>query len=159
MAPHPTENNTMADHNDTFLGLREELRTGRPLTVEFKKGIEDCEGYAESGMRATIVAIESQRDGVMRVTMDFSAFDAFNKPFESANYYDKNGQPTKTAREAGSYSVREDYYFGENDSVFKYLAMIEPANELLTQWRNSGSQDSYTTFLEKRIGELRGQVA
>lgn len=78
--------------------------------VTLKEEIEECEGYLEAGMRARIAGIRTSHDGVFVFTFDCTEFEEVNRPFESANYYDDRGVARLTAREAGKYEPRGDYY-------------------------------------------------
>jgi hypothetical protein len=79
--------------------------------IEFKKGIEGHEVYAEPGMKGLVTEVRKFDDDVFKVTVYYAPFEDHNKNFEKANYYDKHGSPTLTAREAGFYSVKEDIHF------------------------------------------------
>ena len=85
--------------------------------VEFGPNIEDMETYAEAKMRARITKIEPMYtdspnvwEHVYKVHVDYSEFEEENAPFETSDYYDKDGRPRLTAREAGFYHVQDTIY-------------------------------------------------
>lgn len=87
--------------------------------IEFLKDINDYEWYGERGMRATVLGItwhdeSDANDPVFKFHLSFKKYDDFNRPFESANYWDENGEATKTARESGDYKVEDYLYLGNN---------------------------------------------
>lgn len=88
--------------------------------IEFTKRIEDWECYADPHMRARVTGYRYNPDGdtdpdqiIHEVFFDFSEFAEYNKRYEQNNYWDKNGNPTLTAREAGCYTLKESIWFGE----------------------------------------------
>lgn len=115
--------------------------------VQLSKLIEECEGYAEEGMRARVIKVDVEDEDVFCVTLDFSDFDEYNRQFESSNYYDKAGSPTLTAREAGQYKQQEDYCFGL-DALEQLQLVPEARTNLLARWRNEAPTKSYVEWLE-----------
>lgn len=89
------------------------VKNGKKPIVTFKKGIEDKDAYAESGMRARAVRVETSKidDSVHNIFFAFEEFTDHNMPLESSNYYDKSGSPTLNARQAGFYFPEESMYF------------------------------------------------
>jgi hypothetical protein len=128
--------------------------------VTFTKRAEDLEAYPEEGMRARIVSIRGDgihkddiEDHIYIVTVDYSEFDEFNKTFESSDYYDKNGSPCLTARQAGFYTVQEDLYFPSPKVVAfeKYFTITEADRiDLIRQFKESGAVN-YVGWLETRL--------
>lgn len=120
--------------------------------VEFRKGIEDIESYAESGMRARVVGTTEILGKDIKLSFDFSEFDDFNKAFEQSNYYDKKGKPTLTAREAGFYKGVETYFFEAQDETDMYFEVVESWGlQLYERYKASGEACSYVQWLEARI--------
>lgn len=79
--------------------------------IVFQKGAEDLEAYPEEGMKARVKGLRMTHDGdVVELVVDYTEFEDYNERFESANYYDDNGNPTLTARESGFYEQRETLY-------------------------------------------------
>ena len=138
--------------------LKAHVEDGRPLAIEFTKGIEDLEGYAEPGMRAHLVDYLPSRDDVVELRVNYQIFEDFNRGLEKANYYDKDGKPTLTARESGHYNVTETYYVMATDDPAKYFSAIDPALGLLQEWQNTDRQKSYVSFLEEQVASLRAQL-
>lgn len=93
--------------------------------IQFDKGINLYEVYAEEGMKARIVGyvynMYSEEDPtneskdaetVHKLLVDYSEFEQHNEKYEESNYYDKDGNPCLTAREAGYYNVKDEIYMG-----------------------------------------------
>lgn len=145
--------------NQTLVAfLEEQLKTGAPLVVEFKKAIEDLEGYAEKGMRATITGFDQMDKETLRFYVDYSAFEEFNLAFETPNYYGKTNEPTLTAREAGQYNPTDHFYVERSDAADMFFTPVNPTNDLMGEWKNAGMATSYVQFLEARVAELQAQL-
>lgn len=76
------------------------------------------------GMRAKVVSEEEYRDEwddgpFTLVKLDFSEFESYNAQFESHNYYDNEGSPRLTAREAGCYEPVQVYVVSGYKYPFK----------------------------------------
>jgi hypothetical protein len=136
-----------------------DINSMRPV-VRFKSAIEDQEGYLEPGMLARIVKItDPDIDNVIRVHYDLVEFDEFNMLYEKASYYDKEGHPTLTAREAGYYK-QQDYMYTEStlfDGVphwqnqFEVVPVTDGQIKLIEQynaWEVKGV--GYVRWLEMR---------
>lgn len=145
-------------HQPMIAFLQAHVENGRPLAIEFTKDVEDLEGYAEPGMRAHLVDYAIGRDDVVELRVNYQIFEEFNRGLEKANYYDKNQQPTLTAREAGQYEVTETYYVMATDDPSKYFTAIDPNLGLLQEWQNTDRQKSYVSFLEEQVAALRAQL-
>lgn len=126
-------------------------------TIEFLVGIEDFECYPEKNMRARIISISERDtkskdlyDHLYTITFDYSEFDDYNKAFESSNYWDKNGDASLTAREAGIYEVKEKIHFGAPElwPFEDYFKLLDPAvEELVNRFKQSNSSN-YIEWLE-----------
>lgn len=148
-----------------FDELFERLKqTGRAVTVEFVKpaegrartylSVDDLEGYAEAGMRATLRPDHLQASEDMAVfQVDYAPFDEYNQAFESANYYDKQQKPCLTARQAGFYKPQETLYLTASQPIGTILNVIEdgPTLALYEAWKAQNGGDTYVAFLEKRV--------
>lgn len=137
----------------TIADIAELVRAGARPVITFRAGIADIEGYAEAGMRARLVrASEADRDGCIKLTFAFPEFDEHNVAFESANYYDKQGKPTLTAREAGYYKPEDDAYFMATDALENLLVPDgAEAVALLTEFKESGFKGTYVAWLESQL--------
>lgn len=139
--------------------LEQLLTAGTPVAVEFGPRIEDAESYPEPGMRALAKRYSTNAHDVCRVFFDFSAFDAHNKALEKANYYDKAGAPTLTAREAGQYQPEDDVYFTPDDEMAPWFTLLPNASlALVTQHlkaKEAGSPLSYVAWLEEQVLALQ----
>lgn len=141
-------------NNLTYSDLRQLHANGGKLVVEFLPPIVDCESYAEAGMRAEIVAVAPRdEDDVQRITFSFENFEDFNKPFESANYFDKKQAPVLTAREAGYYNPVEVYYFMASETIKAFKFVDDKSLALLNKYKASAESASmsYVAWLEKQI--------
>lgn len=143
--------------------LKTLLQTGKDVDVEFTKDVEDLEGYAEPGMRATIISVSPVgQDDVMKIRVSYKKYDDFNRAFEAHNYWGRlslDQDPSAaayTARETGWYKEEEDIYVMADD-VLKYMTVLEP-NEMFDTWNASLKQVSYVTWLENRIRLLEKQL-
>ncbi len=117
--------------------------------IEFKKGIEDIEGYAEPGIRARVNGAEIKCDELADFSLDFCEFDEFNKSFETANYYDKDGVSRLTARQAGYYAPQDSYAFDLKGNADLYFEVVEDTSlKLYERYKKSGTDESYVQWLE-----------
>ena len=143
--------------------LKSMLSTGKTVDIEFKKGIEDIEGYTEPGMRATILAVVDSDEDVVKMRISYQKYDEYNKVFESRNYWGRlsNDQDPSssnyTARETGWYEVEDVMYLMADDEVEKYMTIIEPT-EMFETWNASLKEVSYVTWLENRVRLLEKQL-
>ena len=109
-----------------------------PITIEFKKGIEDIEDYPETHMRANVIGLhESHSDPeIVKVTFDYEPHERYNAAFETANYYDKNQNPTLTAKEAGFYSAISTNHM-----------MLESLDDMMSLFDEGPKKALYSEFL------------
>lgn len=133
--------------------------------IEFLDDIENCEGYAEIGMRGTIKNIRGDihnlndapaEEQVWIITVDYVRFEDYNLVLEKPNYYDKHGSPCLTAREAGQYNVTEEFYMpGPTlwDTYFKTLNSIksELAADYDAEVKETGLDVGYVAWLEAKV--------
>ena len=139
--------------------LQAYLVPGRPLPIEFATSCEELESYAEPGMRAQLCEMKNTGDGVLELVVDYTPFEAFNAQFEQSNYYDDNGRPTLTAREANFYEPRETLYVTADDPADKYFKPFDLGLSLLPEWQAAPNGQSYVAFLEARVAALQAQLA
>jgi len=139
------------------------VRSGARPVVVFNQGIEYMEDYAEPGMRGRITGVRSVEsdEGLLKISVDYSEFDKFNRQFESANYYDKAGKTTLTAREAGYYKPADTLYLTQSeDAPFEIVDDAHAA--LYEKYMRSDAQSSgvgYIQWLENLVinqGENHG---
>ncbi len=104
------------------------------VIIRFNPAIDDMESYAEANMHARILSVTSPDlndpniyNHVYRIQVSYAEFEDNNVLHESANYYDKSGNPCLTAREAGFYEVKDTLYFSSPELVSwdKYFQVIE----------------------------------
>jgi hypothetical protein len=72
------------------------------ITLKCKKPYFD-DDYLDSGMFCILIGttIEKRDQNLIWLHLDLEMFAEYNKKFEQANYWDKNGHPTLTATQAG----------------------------------------------------------
>lgn len=129
---------------------------GTSLAIELGSGVVELEAYAAPKMRAHLVAVELQRDDIAVLTVDYSEFDGYNQAFEQANYYDRDGNPTLTAREAGQYPEREELYVMASEDLEPKMLTLLPSSSLalIAEFKSSGS-GSYVRWLEDQLCAAR----
>jgi hypothetical protein len=133
------------------------LAQGKPIAVECGKRIEDLEDYPEPGMRMMVLGGTVDNQDIARVAVDFEPFDAHNRAFESANYYDSDRVPRLTAREKGSYKPKTNLHFMATDELQGWLTVLENettalAVEYLAQ---PEPRPSYVAWLEQQLLQAR----
>lgn len=134
-----------------------ELVIGGKVAVEFGKEVYELEAYVEPKMRAHVIGVTIQPDDVAIIKLDYTAFEDFNKAFEESNYYDKLGNPTLTAREAGKYDVLDDIYVSAIADLEGTLTLIDSSRvELLAEFQASGEK-SYLQWLESIVMASRAK--
>ncbi|MFK4135923.1 hypothetical protein ACI2KR_27115 [Pseudomonas luteola] len=133
-----------------------ELLAGGPLAIEFGTWVEDLDVYAEPKMRAHIVDVGLRRDDIAVLKVDYSDFDEFNKTLEKADYFDAQGNPTLTAREAEFYSPQEDLYVIASDDLLVQVLTILPSQSLalIKEFKSSGCAN-YVRWLEEQVVAAR----
>ena len=129
-------------------------------TVKFLNKIEEMEVNADPNQRARILSItgedldsEDKCEHVYIVTFDYSEFEEYNKKFASANFYDKNENPTLTAHEAGVYTQHEKAYFGSPDiwPFEDYFALLDDRTSALIEKFKQSDETDYVTWLENQV--------
>lgn len=130
----------------------------QPVTIEFvphvkgQRGVEDLESYPEARMRAQVTGGRLDHDEVVVLNVDYTPFESFNEAFESANYFDDQRQPTRTARQAGFYHPQDSIYLMADDRVEDFFVVVEtPAQKLYQAWLATDRQQSYTAHLEALV--------
>lgn len=132
--------------------LAQMVADGIHPVVTFKAPVLDKEGYLEAGMRGRLVAISDEHDDMFQLHVDLAEFDDFNRQFESANFYDKNGRACLTAREAGVYKEPKEWFFVGNDDEIDFCEVEEaPRCALYAEYQKTASSLSYVQWLEDRL--------
>ncbi len=132
--------------------LAQMVLSGSRMVVSFLAPVLNKEVYLEPGMKGRLAGISDRDDEIFMLQIDLSEFDEFNKQFESANYFDKNGNACLTARQAGYYkSPKEEIYIGYDEEI-DFLE-IDGADRfaLYEEYVKSGSGLHYVQWLEDRI--------
>lgn len=135
-----------------------QIRAGFRPVVTFRKGIEDKDDYAEPGMRARLIDCGVVRDDVVVFTFDFGEFDADNKAFEKANYYDAKGVACLTPREANAYKPIDTIYFDLDEEVDGLFAIGSDAElALFAEYVSATARGvTYVEWLTSEVLRLRG---
>lgn len=134
--------------------LIEIVRYGARPVITFIKGCEEMEGYAEPGMRARVTGVLSfdPSEDLAKIAVDYGEFDAFNRPFEGANYFDKPGLPPLTAREAGHYEPNGALYLSLTGEIRVFRVIDDARTALYEMYRHAGAADiTYLEWLENRV--------
>lgn len=87
--------------------------------IEFFKPVEEYVENVDAGMRATIIRISDDEHGIpgdpcFQIHYTLAKFDAYNRDFEKASFYDSDGKPTLTLRQTGHYSEEDSVYVGND---------------------------------------------
>lgn len=126
--------------------------------VEILPGMEEHEvDYLEPGMLMRITRIDEREEDFTVVHYDVSEFEDRNRPLETANYYDKNGSPCLTAREAGHFKPKDTAYLPGIDSYGKLfkVADSEGAERLAEAFAQRDDKTmTYLAWCEKEIMRL-----
>ena len=131
--------------------LFELVKSGLTPQITFTAECEAMEGYPEAGMKARVLAVTAEDRDIYRVKADFQSFDEHNKAFESANYYDKNGIATLTARQVGFYKPVDDFYLTPDEGP-EYFAIDDAKSvELFERFNKSGYTGTYIQWLEEQL--------
>lgn len=139
------------------------VREGHRVTVEFQREIEQQEGYIESGMRGVLIAVREEDQTCLSFVVDLGPFESFNLPFEKANYFDSQGAPCLTARQANQYpkNHRESMWVDENDAIGVPATVVDDeALQIFAEYCRAAPGVPYTHWLEHQVRALRaGQGA
>lgn len=137
------------------------VASGARPVVEFVPGIDSKEEFAEKGMRARAVGVRDEDTEVVRIMFDYAEFEGLNLPLQSSNYYDKKGNPTLTAVEAGFYKPQDHMYIDRDESLEKLFVMVtDGQSALFAQYREATAdvQMSYVAWLELELAKARAAV-
>ena len=140
---------------NTFKELADLFANGATIDVECLERIEDLEDYADKGMRLTITGIRVSHDDVAVLQVSYAKYREHNTAFEKRNYYDKDGQPTLNAHEAGVYREQDSMYVGASDDPNQFFISIDDQSNrwimLYLEQRNEG--ETYVSFLERVLNQ------
>lgn len=138
--------------------LQTHLPPGHSLTIEFKAKAEDLESYPEAGMRARLTGYAAGTDGVVELRMDYQPFDAHNAALEKANYYDRDGHATLTARQANHYKPQETLYVMDTDPAEQYFSVLTPGNDLREEGHAPADIEAKKAALKQRIARVQAEL-
>lgn len=111
------------------ISKREDLENLVGKTIQFTDKVLLYEVYAEPGMKAVVSGfiynmyedLPDSKDVCHAVYMTYTKFDEFNKKKEPKDYFDKNGVPCLTAREANLYQEVDDVNYFDKDLPFEVV--------------------------------------
>lgn len=126
------------------------VKDGIHPVVTFSKAVNETEGYLEAGMRGRIVSVRDDGDEVQEFKVDLSEFDAVNRLYESATYYDKNQRPCLTAREAGFYEPQISLWLMLDQPV-PWLVEEAPRLSLHERFTREAADGNYLQWLEDLV--------
>ena len=128
---------------------------GRCVTL--RETIRACESYAQPGMRARVRKVRGcGLNGAISVTLDFTEFEPFNKPFEASAWLDQHLVVQLTAREAGAYVPIEDYFLMGVDQAREAMIPLDDrvSSALQARFQDSGRDaGEYIAWLEEQLAE------
>ena len=121
--------------------------------VIFKESILDLESYVEPKMRGRIVSSQIKHDDCVEIVVDFTEFDEFNEQFETANYFDKDHNPSMTARQAGFYNMTNEKLFFMIDQDLDESFEIESDGRvaLFEKYVRECDSKTYVQWLEDQL--------
>lgn len=131
------------------------LAAGARVVIRFNDHVESLELDPDSGMMAEVLSLKHDGDEVTKIRANFSAFEAHNRQFAKANYYDENGQPTLTWFQLGYPKDGIDTFYvdqcGRDGPPFD---LIEDAatQALYEEYRQSPEpRGTYVAWLERSL--------
>lgn len=142
------------------------VRRGQQPVIELLPGAEKHDAFGEScldrGMRARLVGARLDRNDhtIVVLSFDQGEFEEHNASFAQRNYYDKDGHPTLSAKQAGQYQQVVDGYFQVDDDLSAMIRDVPKAQtglSLQEEFRSSGANGSYVDWLERQLVQARTQ--
>lgn len=121
--------------------------------IEFKPAILEYVEEFDPSMRATVTSIVHDGDDGYKICFTFAKFEDYNRSFEVAAFFDAEGKPTLTAREAGSYNV-EDYLYIEANWRDYIIVLDAGSAKLLALFmtdKEAQPDITYTAWLEAMV--------
>ena len=88
---------------ETTSDLFHHVEAGNQPVVTFLPGIEDYESCIDRGMMGRIVGVTVKHGEFYCMRIALGEFEAYNDERAQRNYYDGDGNPNWTAKEAGQY--------------------------------------------------------
>ena len=133
--------------------LYELLQSGIKPVVTFKHDVLNFECFCEPGMRAQITSCVFDSLDMIKIVVDYTQFEEFNKQFETSNYYDEHGVACLTAREADQYENTETIYFMiDHDDLDSVLEVEQSAMmKLYEKYVSEKSNKTYIQWLEAQL--------
>lgn len=147
-----------------LINLRDRVNRGYHPVVRFKKQIEDMETYFDENMVARIVNVSHAHDDVFSFVFDVSAYNDYNAVYETANYYDKEGNACLTATEADMHPsknhMKEDVCFMTTGRVEEWFEIVsDEGTGLFERYEAEASgSDTYVQWLEAQAARLEARV-
>ncbi|EPX76760.1 hypothetical protein [Salipiger mucosus] len=127
--------------------------------ILFQREGDECglDEFVHPGMRARVLSVRNDTDYfVTEYTVDFGEFEQANTAFETASFYDANGMPSLTAREAGQYREQTIFYVQDDLNLADLgMQLIDDDHPLsilpqaFSKTREYG--ESYVAWLERSL--------
>jgi len=116
-------------------------------------------------MLARIVNVSHAIDNCFSFVFTVEDYNDHNVVYETANYYNSNGDACLTATDANMHPrrnhMKEDVYFTNDDRVEEWFEIVsDDASELYKRYADTAADgSSYVEWLEKKVVELENEVA
>jgi hypothetical protein len=137
----------------TFRQLYNIFVNGAMFDLECREKIEDLESYPDKGTRLTVYGMRDDKDDVLALQVSYHKYDDYNTAFEKANYFDKEGRPCLTARDAGFYNVKDTLYVMATDNPNDYFISLDALSNVFINRYIDEKRDgeTYVAFLERLL--------
>lgn len=167
MLHSPNQSDNLSPVNEriytmTFKELFDNFDKYQGRTVVFGRAITETELPFDEGMKAIISHIDNDEEATgksYKVTFFTKSFLDYNRQYMRPDYYDKKGNPTLTAEQAGDFHDVETYYFDADDDIDKYFCILsafvtetgilEDAVKLIKSYHETMPTPESTNFLLK----------
>ncbi len=117
--------------------------------VRFAEGVDDCETGFEPGMMGVVCEVDLDEDDMVKVTVDFSRFEEYNKGFMTPNYY------SDTDKTKADLKWCESAYYPKNKRDTLYLTLGEPPAGSLNYFQVVGdASDVVVVVTREKAAEI-----
>jgi hypothetical protein len=138
-----------------FFGLFEDMKNnGVRAIIKVTDHIDDS--YLQEGMMGEVIDIVDKTD-FYEIYIDIESFESHNDKFDKKIWYDRNGWPCLTGKEAGFYPkdhVVVIYVGLDQDIPFKVSNYTDFLAKLFDLYMKDGRTSTYNEWLEAIIKGL-----
>lgn len=115
-------------------------------------GVEEYDDAVDSGMVVDILS-GLIHDDLLKLHIDGSPYEAHNRAVGKRSYFDKSGNPTLDAWEAGAWgNGRHTFYLDAGGDVEHYFSIaVGPEADLRRAFMAQSKEPSYVLWLEARV--------